>query len=171
MSLGASRAFPVTVWLAEAMLRREGRAQAGQDELSKERLLPAGKGSFTTCGIALTTFAAHRVLSAQGAELSLCSGWFPRQGWCLWILGVKKGSGIEVGGRGRVEAAPSQATKIFSELLCCRTAAKHTQPACAAARGHRGAPKPAEGCGSAPVLFCCAFPTTTQQFLRSSEQR
>lgn len=55
--------------LGEAALRWEGSTQAGQDELSKERLLPAGKGSFTTCGIALTTFAAHRVLSAQEAKL------------------------------------------------------------------------------------------------------
>lgn len=50
------------------MLPREGSVQAEQEELSKDRLVPAGKGSFTACAIALTTCAAHRMLSAQQAE-------------------------------------------------------------------------------------------------------
>lgn len=105
------------MWLGEATLRREGSVQAGRDELSKERLIPVGRSSFTTCGIALTTCATHRMLSAQEAELSQCSGWFSRQEWCLWMLGVNKGSGIAMGGRVRAEAAPSQAIKVFSQVL------------------------------------------------------
>lgn len=68
------------------------RGRAGQGELSKERLLPAGKGSFTTCGRCGTgSLCSPWVLSAQEFELSLCSGWLSRQGWCLWILAENKG--------------------------------------------------------------------------------
>lgn len=48
-SLCVSLGAPVPVWVGEVALWREGSAQAGQ-----ERLVPAGKGSFTTCGVALT---------------------------------------------------------------------------------------------------------------------
>lgn len=157
-------------WLGEATLQQEGSVQAGQDRMSFPRTgcFQQGKAlSQPLKGVALTACAAHGVLSAQELELSLCSGWLSRQGWCLWILGVNKGGGIAVGRRVRAEAAPSQAIKAFSELLCCRT-----HPAClCCSKGSPRGPKPAVGCGSAPVLFCCAFPTTAQQFLRPSEQR
>lgn len=69
-----------------------------------------------------------------------------------------------MGGRVRAEAAPSQAIKVFSELLCCRTAAKHSQPARAAARGHRGAPNQQWGV----VLLQCSPALLFQPQLSSS---
>lgn len=54
----------------EVTLLREGSVRAGSDELSKERLVPAGKRSFATCGIILTAFATRGMLSAQETELS-----------------------------------------------------------------------------------------------------
>lgn len=142
-------------WLGEATLQQEGSVQAGQDRMSFPRrgCFQQGKAlSQPVKGVALTACAAHGVLSAQELELSLCSGWLSRQGWCLWILGVNKEGGIAVGGRVRAEAAPSQAIKAFSELLCCKT-----HPAClCCSKGSPRGPKTSSGvwfCSSA-LLLC-----------------
>lgn len=58
------------MWWGEVTLLREGSIQAVLDELSKERLVPAGKCSFAICGIILTTFTTQGTLSAQDAERS-----------------------------------------------------------------------------------------------------
>ena len=62
----------VTVRWGGVTLLRAGSVQAVLGELSKERLVPAGKGSFATCGIILTTFATQGTLSAQEAKRSQC---------------------------------------------------------------------------------------------------
>lgn len=54
----------------EVTLLQEGSVRAVSDELSKERLVPAGKCFFAPCGIILTAFATQGMLSAQESELS-----------------------------------------------------------------------------------------------------
>ncbi|NWZ15684.1 PCSK7 convertase, partial [Agelaius phoeniceus] len=55
--------------------------RAGQGELSKQRLLPAGKGSFTTYGRCGTdSLCSPWGALCSGGRAFLCSGWLSRQG-------------------------------------------------------------------------------------------